>query len=205
MVAWPDRAKMINNATVHEALLTVPHVMMRRDITTGDATAEHLQVTMPASISLDNVGLIEFRGRDIVPEIDRDTLVLTFILDDDTELTSGYDTEGWYQVEGGNFTKVSSTGAANMSWGDVGNGAGESFNFTLRMMSLNGTQATKYYHIIVNYHFDNSTLDGIRIVELYGKITTAKRIKGFRIDTNNSGDMINSGTMELWASLSGFP
>lgn len=173
--------------------------LKKRASSTADGTSESLQVDLPASITPSDATKLEFHFRSIVPEIDGDTLSITFILDDGTETGAIWSLEGWNKQNGSALAGGSLGPSGSRAVGAIGNASGESLCYHVELLSLNSTNA-KHLRETVSYIRDNGNLFSIVST---GMINTTKSIKGARLDTDNPGDTITSGVGEAWAAISG--
>lgn len=161
---------------------------------TADGTAEHLQADATSTPS--SIKRLVFYGRALVPEIDNDTLYITFILDDDSELTSAvYDRDGWFKNSGSALGGVEDANQTSITAAQQGAATDEQVSFKLELLGLNDSTNRKDF-LYTSYR---TLASGVRQSLGYGiGIDTTSSIKGLRIDTNNSGDMIDSGQLEAW-------
>ena len=95
------------------------------------------------------------------------------------------------------------TGGAAFSAGAIGNAAGELISGAFILRGNNGSEARKHLDVTLTY---NQQSDGDIRRYYYGlHVTTGNNIKGMRVDTDNAGDMLQSGCFETWAALKTFP
>lgn len=171
--------------------------LVREATDTADGTAEFLQVAATSTPS--SIKRLECHFRGLVPEINPDQFNITVIDEDDTEITTAvYNIEGFIKTNGTALTGSTGAAASNIAIGGAGNSSNEYFDIEIRLTSRNGTQSRKHFWFFNTYTVSSA---GLRTIGDSFSVDTTKSIKGFRIDTDNAGDMINEGLAELWVQV----
>lgn len=166
---------------------------------TADGTAEHLQVTTTETPSSVKRMVCKFRG--LVPEVDGDTLNITVIDSADTEITSAdYYREGWFKVNSSALTGTSAAMAtvARVLATTSNSVVDREVDVDIWLMSHNTAKTDSRKHFWISTSYTESVAGFLRAFGESFAVKTSNSIKGFRIDTDNAGDMINEGVAELW-------